>query len=712
MCYRRIILILVIVMLSPSLLVADENIFDMSLEELMNLEISAGSNLRGLTSSDIPASVYTITKADIRQTGARHLGEALTILVPGFMWTIDEDDYIFAFRGLTQDNNSSVLMTVNGQEVGYHYNYGLASQMASLDLNNIERVDILMGPGGADNGSGPLMGTINIVTTGFKDAGSYSKAGVDIGTGNLRNFHAAFHYDEGGDFKTHINVASFEQKKGFSARPGDSEWTVPDGTTGGGGVASSGCYLQVLPGHNLYGRAEYKGYDLSFFHTNQYFDPYEKDTDVYQHYITQGLKLENNYDLNDRFFINVQGWYKRIGAWVRNGIQDTTLGWDIHEGEVNYGTKLTGQYNFDALKTALGVRYNHYDFGKNPFTNRNELRMPSGTDTVYDLQGNPYSVPADRMIPSAGNFGVDDYDLFVEAHYSLNENHRLLASAVYSHIDSRDDNSLAPRIAYFGKSGNVNWKLFYTQAYKTVMEASYLGLAPGAFFRHYTSSELKQQRIDDFEFNVAYKKDRIFGEVRTFYAINKNIIQGGGANLALSDPNEASKYWWTFVNAGKVDHWGIEAIIRADISEELTLGASHALIRVASLDIDIDTDLFVSSAQRKFLNYPEDVTRLHIIYTPRHISGLKLRSDFLIDYGRLQGDALFSDASQASNLKSDNWYNLNLGLLYDYKGWEFDFHVYNLLDDRPYQPLMFRNQYAAMPTPCSWRFGISYKFLF
>jgi len=692
--------------------IASEDLFEMDIEELMNMDVSAGSNIRGLTSRDIPASVYTITAEDIRQTGARHLGEALMILVPGFMWTIDEDDYIFAFRGLTQDNNSSVMLTVNGQEVGYHYNYGLASQMASLDLNHIEHVDILMGPGGADNGSGPLMATINVVTTGFNEKGSYAKAGVDVGTGNLRNLHGTVHYDEGGDFKLHLDTAFFEQKSGFSAKTGDSMWIVPDGDTGGGGVRSNGRYLQILPGQNLYGRAEYKGYHTSFFHTNQYFDPYEKDTETHQHYITEGLKLDKTYEYDDSFSINAQGWFKRVGAWVRNGIQDTTLGWDIQEGEINYGGKLSGQYNFDAFKTVLGVRYNHFDYGKNPFTDRNHQRMIPGFDTVYDLQGNPYTLPADRMTPSAGEFSVDDYDVFAEVHYTLNENHRFLASTVYSHVDSRNDNSLAPRIAYFGNSGDVSWKLFYTRAYKSVMDASYLKLAPGAFFRHYTSDELKKQCIDDFELNVSYQKKKFFAELRGFYSVNKNIIQGGGADLALSDPVEADKYWWTFVNAGRVDLWGIEAIVRANITRELSLGASHALVRVSSLEMNIDTDLFVSSAQRKFLNYPEDVTRLYAVYSPSQVPGLALRSDFLIDYGRLQGDALFSDAAPANNLKSDNWYNLNLGVIYNYGNWEFDFHLYNLLDSRPYQPVTFRNQYAATPTPFSWMFGVSHKFSF
>lgn len=711
MCHRRIILILLIVMLYPSFSVAESDYYDMSLEELMDVQLTVGSTLHGLTFSDIPGSVYTLTKDDIRQTGARHLGEALMILVPGFMWTIDEDDYIFSFRGLTQDNNSSVVMKVNGQDIGYHYNYGLASQMASLDLNHIERVDIIMGPGGADNGSGPLMATINIITTEFKEPGSYSEAGVDIGTGNLRNTYAILHHDEGGDFKSHINIAFFEQKEGFSAKRGNSAWTVPDGTTGGGGVASSGRYLQILPGFNLFGRAEYKEYDLSFFHTNQYFDPYEKDTDVHQHYITEGLKFERDYYITDRFSVNTQGWFKRIGAWVRNGIEDPNLGWDIQEGEVQTGGSLSGQYDFESLKTALGVRYNHYDYGQNPFTNRNEQRMTAGVTTVYDLQGNPYSVPADRMTLSAGEFQVDDYDLFVEAHYTMNKNHRFLASAVYSHVDARNDNSLSPRIAYFGQSGNTSWKMFYTRAYKSVMEASYLGLAPGAFFRHYTSSDLKQQRIDDFETNVAYKKGKFTGEVRAFYTINKDVIQGGGANLALSDPTEAAKYWWTFVNAGEVDLYGFEAFAKAAVSEELTLGASHALVRVESIDINIDTDLFVSSSKKTLLNFPEDVTRFHAVYTPEQVPGLSLRADLLIDYGRLQGDALFSDANNVgTNLKSDNWYNLNLGVLYDYKDWKFDFHVYNILDRRPYQPVIFRNQYASMPTPCSWRFGISRVF--
>lgn len=689
-----------------------KDLMDMSLEELMELDVTIGSNIKGLSQNDVPAAVYRITGTDIRQTGARHLGEALTILVPGFMWIFDEDDYIFAFRGLTQDNNSSVVLKVNGQDVGYHYNYGLASQMSSLDLNHIERVDIIIGPGGADNGAGPLMGSINVITTGFEEEGSYCQTGIDVGTGNLTNIHGAVHHDNGGDLKLHLNLASYQQKGGFSAKQGDGNWIIPDGTTGGGGVQTHGRYMQILPSHNIYGRAEYKEYEFSFFHTNQYFDPYEKDTDVYQHYITQGSQLERDFQLTTAFSINTQVWYKRVGGWIRNGIKDTNLGWDIQEGEVNYGTQLTAQYNKGRWKTAFGGRVNHYDYGENPFTGRNEQRMTAGTTTIYDLDGNPYPLPSDRMTASAGNFSINDSDLFIEAHYRLNDQHRFLASAVYSHADARNNDSVSPRIAYFGTHGSFKWKLFYTRAYKSVMDASTLQLDPGAFFRHYTSEDLKQQKIDNLELNINHTKGPLYAELRTFYTINRDVIQGGGSDLALSDPCEAAKYWWTFVNAGQVDNWGLEAMLRADLSEQWTVGASHALVRVARLKIKQDTDLFVSSAQQTFLNYPEDVTRLYAIYKPHAIPGLTIRSDFLIDYGRLQGDPVFSDASTASNQKSDNWYNLNLGFLYDIKGWQFDAHVYNLLNSRPYQPVMFRNQYASTPSPCSWRIGVSRVFEF
>jgi hypothetical protein len=76
----------------------------------------------GLSEKQIPASIYSISHEEIKLTGARHLGELLQILVPAFMWVTDEDDFIFGFRGLVQDNNSTVVLLLNGQNVGFNYN--------------------------------------------------------------------------------------------------------------------------------------------------------------------------------------------------------------------------------------------------------------------------------------------------------------------------------------------------------------------------------------------------------------------------------------------------------------------------------------------------------------------------------------------------------------------------------------------------------------
>ncbi|PJF38042.1 MAG: hypothetical protein CUN55_19015, partial [Phototrophicales bacterium] len=71
-----------------------------------------------------PAAVTTITRQQLQLSGARTLSEALTLFVPGFFLVEDQDDMIMGFRGLAPDNNSKVMLLINGQNVNTEFFWG------------------------------------------------------------------------------------------------------------------------------------------------------------------------------------------------------------------------------------------------------------------------------------------------------------------------------------------------------------------------------------------------------------------------------------------------------------------------------------------------------------------------------------------------------------------------------------------------------------
>jgi hypothetical protein len=64
------------------------------------------------------------------------------------------------------------------------------------------------------------------------------------------------------------------------------------------------------------------------------------------------------------------------------------------------------------------------------------------------------------------------------------------------------------------------------------------------------------------------------------------------------------------------------------------------MVKPLKIVLSIDADLFVSKEKKKFLNYPENITRMQITYRPYR--KLTINPSFIIDYGRLKGGSINS----------------------------------------------------------------------
>lgn len=146
----------------------------MSLQELLSVKVKTGT-FTELSKSKLPLSLTIISKEDIQVSTARNIFDLIEIYVPSATFTNHWLGHRVGIRGISGDQNLSFLVLLNGLNINTKYQGFALSEVYNKDLNDIEKVEIIRGPGSVRYGSGAIAGVINIITK--KD---FISNGIDI----------------------------------------------------------------------------------------------------------------------------------------------------------------------------------------------------------------------------------------------------------------------------------------------------------------------------------------------------------------------------------------------------------------------------------------------------------------------------------------------------------------------------------------------------
>ncbi|WP_127121742.1 TonB-dependent receptor plug domain-containing protein [Chryseotalea sanaruensis] len=170
--------------------VKQEDYYELSLEDLMNIPINSASK-KDETLFDAPLSSYTITKSDIEKSGATSIMEALR-LAPGVIVREQAngmyDIHIRGLENLTRTNgsflktNSYTLVMIDNRPVFNHGLGGTNWESLPIDLNDVERIEIVRGPSSPLFGPNAVTGVINIITKRLTDTSMLANVNVQAGT--------------------------------------------------------------------------------------------------------------------------------------------------------------------------------------------------------------------------------------------------------------------------------------------------------------------------------------------------------------------------------------------------------------------------------------------------------------------------------------------------------------------------------------------------
>jgi iron complex outermembrane recepter protein len=196
----------------------------LSIENLMNVEVTSVSK-KEQKLSRTAAAVFVITQEDIERSGATNIPDLLR-MVPGLdVAQINGSTWAISARGLNGQFSNELLVTMDGRNVYTPSFGGVFWDTFDLPLENIERIEVIRGPGGTVWGENAVNGVVNIIQ---KKAGQTTGALVVAGGGNRdAEFGTAQYGGKLGrrtDYRVYSKYFNREAMEGASDENGRDGW--------------------------------------------------------------------------------------------------------------------------------------------------------------------------------------------------------------------------------------------------------------------------------------------------------------------------------------------------------------------------------------------------------------------------------------------------------------------------------------------------------
>lgn len=209
----------------------DGDLSRLSLEELSQVPVTSVSR-RPEALADAAAAIYVISRDDIRRSGATSLPEVLRLAPNLNVQRVNSVDYAITARGFNGfETSNKLLVLIDGRSIYSTLSSGVFWDAQDVMLEDVERIEVVSGPGGALYGSNAMNGVINIIT---RSAADTTGGLVTVGAGNEDATFALRHGGRLGETAAwRAWLTGFTRDESFTLS-GDDATDPAEGFRGGG----------------------------------------------------------------------------------------------------------------------------------------------------------------------------------------------------------------------------------------------------------------------------------------------------------------------------------------------------------------------------------------------------------------------------------------------------------------------------------------------
>jgi len=401
-----------------------KDLIDLSLEQLSSIVVTSVSR-EDERLSDAAASIFVISGKDIHRSGARTLPEALRLAPNLQVAQVDARNFAISARGFNSPFENKLLVLIDGRSVYSPLFSGVYWDAQDVVMEDIERIEVISGPGATIWGSNAVNGVINIITRPAKDTQGLladASAGAQAKNTSLRYGGAL---SNGGHYRVYGKYADHDDTFSAAGANTSTGWRRSqtgfrtDWNAGGRNVTMQGDAYQGflgqrgtadirIAGANLLGRYSMALAQDSDVRLQAYLDHTERNQPLAfaERLDTLDLEAQHAVRLNDRHrFIWGAGYrysWDQVQAQTGAGFVFLPSTMNMHWGNIFAQDELALR---DDLRLTLGMKLEHNNY--TGFESLPTLRVawkPNETQLVWSALSrtvrSPSRIDRDIFVPA------------------------------------------------------------------------------------------------------------------------------------------------------------------------------------------------------------------------------------------------------------------------------------------------------------------------
>lgn len=643
-------LFIVFVFLDASAQENEEDLFELSLEDLMNMSIT-GASKKAERITDAPSIITAISQEEIQKFGGNNLIDVLQRAASIYnISSLTFRNSTVGVRGdLGDEVNSHILFMINGRPFRESNKAGLnASLLSAFPLSTINRIEIIRGPGSVLHGSNAYVAVVNVITDeDFSE--TTVNANIKYGSFNSRQVDASLG----------TNVRDINVSAAINVNKSDG-WLFTDSLRGRQQVFVDSELAEDALGLN-FGLA-YKGLTARAYYGRNEMNNIST-TSATGNIPYQAERLWFDIGYADTLFQDKYSF--ALNFTTNNGRDDFKLSSDADEiNKVNSSDYLFELTNFYKLTDKVNLTFG---------------------GTVNVLSGDESTTLDDEVI----SHSVSPYDknwlrIYAQADYQVIDWLKFVVGGQANKVPNVDLN-ISPRIAAIASfESGLGFKLLYGQAFRSPNAAENgLTVFRGPDTLNVGNPDLKPEVISTFEPQISYLHHKGNIAINYFYSHQKDLIQ--------SDQ--------VYGNVGDLTSQGVELEWKLIPIEDLYLTGSMAY------QTNEDT-----TGQKDIYGLPNTMFKLGASYTFKELATISLFNSY---YSKSNQEGGFQNLDRLSSFNwMTAKLNLNLNQFVNVGNtFGLSFEAVNVLDEKVYNPtILIGNSKQILQTMPGRAFYVSAYF--